>query len=353
MSGSVHGRSGLVGVFCQTLEAVNAVADEIKALLDVVDDAAADVSVVRYTSDSNDREAVLDALTRAEPRSGILVAVGTPGLATGTDCAGMGLSFHLGGRHLLDFLQASGRTNREGATVGVPQGPPVTSVGEVVVWNPPGYSSLLDVTRRSDAASLGSVSEHGERVPPEADDGLSTARDPHGSLRRLPPPEAPGVAHVGDFDGFTSMHARLVRRCRRKDLEATSDGALADLVRSCHDAHFPLCDVCSEHEAAQPPAAAGAAVDRPSRGPPPPPGGPDGAGRSSLAGLTATFAAASSDATARAAAAVVHQRLAARGVRYSASGLPETAEPPVGGAAPRTVPPLTGAEPPQDAAADA
>jgi len=127
-----------VGLFFQTLEAVNAVTDEIEALLDLVDDAAEGVSVMRYTSESNDREAVLDALTRAGPRSWILDAVGTPGLATGTECAGMALSFHLGGRHFLDFLQASGRTYREGATVGVLEGPPVTSVGETIVWMPRG-----------------------------------------------------------------------------------------------------------------------------------------------------------------------------------------------------------------------
>jgi len=136
--GSVQGRCGLVGLFFQTLEAVNAVTDEIEALLDLVDDAAEGVSVMRYTSESNDREAVLDALTRAGPRSWILDAVGTPGLATGTECAGMALSFHLGGRHFLDFLQASGRTYREGATVGVLEGPPVTSVGETIVWMPRG-----------------------------------------------------------------------------------------------------------------------------------------------------------------------------------------------------------------------
>jgi len=237
--------------------------------------------------------------------------------------------------------------------VGVPEGPLVTSVGEVIVCYPPGYSSMLDLTRRSDAACLGSVSEHRERVPLEDNDGLSTARDRDGARWRLPPPEAPGVAHVGDFDRFTSMHAQLVRRCRRKDLEATSDGALTDLVRSCHDAHVPLCDVCSEHEAAQPTAVAGPAVDRPSRGPPPQPGGPDRAGGSSLAGLTASFAAASSDATSRAAAAVVHQGWAAKSLRYSASGLPAAVEPPVEAATPRTAPPLTGAEPPQEAAAEA
>jgi len=170
----------------------------------------------------------------------------------------------------------------------------------------PGHSSLLDVTRRSDAACLRSVSEHGDRVP-EDEDCLSTAIDRDGARRR-PPPEASGVVRVGDFYLLKSMHARLLRRCRRKDLEATSGKALAYLVRSFHDANFPLCDVCSEHEAAMPTAAAGVAVDRQSRGPPPPPGGPDGAGVSSSAGLTATSADASSDATSQAAAAVVHQR---------------------------------------------
>ena len=329
-AGSVRGRSGLVGVFCQTLEAVEAVADEIKALLELVDGAAADITVLRYTSESLDRETVLDAMTSSEPRAGILVAVGTPGLATRTDCAGMALSFHLGGRHLLDFLQASGRTNREGATIWVPGGPPVTTVGEVIVWNPPGYSTLLSFTPASQAAGAARRADARGAARVGDNDGDVTVGGDRVVLPSLPPPDAPGVAHVGDFDKFTSMHSRIVGRCRRKDLEATADGVNSDLVLSCSSAHFPLCDVCSESASRSFIAGSGDALDGPPSGhPPPPPGSHDGEGGGAPAGSSSAFAASSTDAGARAAAEVVLQRWAVQGVRYVPDAVAAVATPPV------------------------
>jgi len=131
----------------------------------------------------------------AKPRVGIVIVVGSPAVSTGTDFAQMVWALFLGPRHLLGFVQASGRLSRISS-----------AVASAVVWSPVGYTVALHATTSP----------------------------------------APAIDAVGDAVAWAVLPGRV---CRRLGLDEKFDGVPRERFVSCIQGSFAHCDVCTQRTA--------------------------------------------------------------------------------------------------------